>query len=243
MEKPRKNRTQPLPLGRTGHGAPPCRWSPGSPGPQCSCCKSSPCWRSGRLWCPEGLNGWWCPGILQRKKHTLKHWSKAHGFKNQKHALLVKRAGSFQDFLRVCESVCNTQSLSLTVFTIRVSSDTTAIKSRQRREFWLVSQSESLVFTLALARIFPLLCGLVKKKKKPHCDQHYHGCCVISQKQSGVSQIPWDLCVCAPWGNIWGLILIHFMIFNNSGLVQASPMNLGRMSNANLCSFLNNKLY
>lgn len=64
------NRNQSLPWGRTGHGAPPCRWSPGSLGPQCSCCRSSPCSGSGLLWCPGGLNGWWCLGILQGNKPT-----------------------------------------------------------------------------------------------------------------------------------------------------------------------------
>lgn len=64
-------RVQPLPWGRTGHGAPPCRWPLGSPGPQCSCCRSSPCSGSGPFWNPEGLNGWWCLGILQGK--TIKN--------------------------------------------------------------------------------------------------------------------------------------------------------------------------
>lgn len=58
---------QSLPGGRTGHGVPPCRWPPGSPGPLCSCCRSSPCSGSGPLWNPGGLNGCWCLGILQGK--------------------------------------------------------------------------------------------------------------------------------------------------------------------------------
>lgn len=59
-----------LPWGRTGHDAPPYKWSPGSPEPQCSCCRSSACLRSGPLWSPTGLNDWWCLDILQRIKQT-----------------------------------------------------------------------------------------------------------------------------------------------------------------------------
>lgn len=57
-----------VPWGRTGHDAPPYKWSPGSPELQCSCCKSSACLRSGPLWSPTGLNDWWCLDILRGNK-------------------------------------------------------------------------------------------------------------------------------------------------------------------------------
>lgn len=57
-----------LPWGRTGCDAPPYKWFPGSPELQCSCCKSSACLHSGRLWSPAGLNDWWCLDILQGNK-------------------------------------------------------------------------------------------------------------------------------------------------------------------------------
>lgn len=64
-----------LPWGRTSLGAPPYTWSPDSPRPQCSCCRSSPCSGSGPLWSQEGLTGWWCLGILKEKETSfLRKW-------------------------------------------------------------------------------------------------------------------------------------------------------------------------
>lgn len=65
------NREQPLPWGRTGHGAPPCKWSPGFPGPHCSCCTSSPCSDNGPLRMPEGSNDCWSLGMLQGQRNNL----------------------------------------------------------------------------------------------------------------------------------------------------------------------------
>lgn len=59
-----------LPWGRTGHDAPPCTWSLGSPELQYSCCKSSACLHSGPLWSPTGSNDWWCLDILQENEQT-----------------------------------------------------------------------------------------------------------------------------------------------------------------------------
>ncbi len=119
--------------------------------------------------CEIYLNVTWntrCKTVFKSSTKSQKHSTKAHIAVCQRHSLFMQNTGSIYAFLCVSLFV----NLIWTVITwptfmwkhtIWVAS-TIGIKSQQRSEFWLMSQSELAVFTLAKAWIFPLLCRLVK---------------------------------------------------------------------------------
>lgn len=143
---------------------------------------------------------------------SQKHSSNGHSAVCQKHSLFMQRTGSICAFFFVSLFVNSiwtfiTWPTFMWKYTIWVAS-TIGIKSQQRSEFWLMSQSELAVFTLAEAWIFPLLCRLVKTTTATSVSRPV----VSFQRKDLVCHRFHEICGWVSWGNFSSLNLI----INNS---------------------------
>lgn len=147
-----------LPWGRTGHDAPPYKWSPGSPELRCSCCKSSACLHSGPLWNPTGLNDWWCLDILQGNKQ-----------------ISVIKVVFFVFWITTVKPWCHMssqRSVASVVVNLMMDNPNLArchVKKYNLRHrilmterFWVMSQTELALFARVKPETVPLLCWVVR---------------------------------------------------------------------------------
>lgn len=90
--------------------------------------------------------------------------------------------------------------------TVWVASNTIGIKSRRQSEFWLMSQSELAVFTLAKAWLFPLRRRLVKTTAVTSIARSL----VSVQRRDLVCHRFHEICECVSWGNFGSRNLVIY---------------------------------